>query len=274
MAFCVLFSQVISTQTVFAQTAATDRIAGDDRYTTAVSISQKGWKTADYAVLARGDNFADALCAGPLAYKYGGPILLTEPTQLNRDTLTELKRLGVKHLFITGGFEAISQNIEETVKAAGITDIQRIYGDTRYETSIKIAEKLGNSGKIVLATGSNFPDALSVSVIASKLGMPILLTPQESLTADVANYIKGKSITQTYLIGGLGVINAEVEKQVPRPARLVGTDRYETNVAVLKNFEKDFDFENIYIATGGGTLGTQFADALTGAVLAAKKSSH
>lgn len=109
--------------TVFDVTAAnsgstgTGRIAGADRYQTAVAVSQKGWKTSDYAVLARGDNFADALCAGPLAQKYNGPILLTAPTQITQDTLAELKRLQVKHLFIAGGLGAVSRSVEETIRA-------------------------------------------------------------------------------------------------------------------------------------------------------------
>jgi putative cell wall-binding protein len=86
---CFLFTQTFVAGPVFAQSADTDRISGADRYKTAVAISQKGWEKADYAVLARGDNFADALCAGPLAYKYGGPILLTEPGKLNADTKSD-----------------------------------------------------------------------------------------------------------------------------------------------------------------------------------------
>ena len=54
------------------------RLAGVDRYRTAVAISQEGWKSSDYAILVRGDDFADALCAGPLAGKYDAPILFTD----------------------------------------------------------------------------------------------------------------------------------------------------------------------------------------------------
>ncbi len=268
IAICFLLSQTFLASPVFAQTTDTGRIAGDDRYKTAVAISEKGWQTADYAVLARGDNFADALCAGPLAHKYKGPILLTESKQLNPATLAELQRLGIKHLFIAGGYNAVSQDVEDAVKAAGITDIERIFGDDRYATSVKIAEKLGTSARTVLATGDNFPDALSISVIASKLGMPILLTAKDKIPTAVANYLQENAVTQTYLVGGSGVISSEIENQVPGSLRLAGTDRYETNIAILKNFEREFNFENIYVSTG-----TEFADALTGAVLAAKSSS-
>ncbi|KUO59011.1 MAG: hypothetical protein APF84_06025, partial [Gracilibacter sp. BRH_c7a] len=269
-AFCFVMTQIVFVSPVFAASTSTgtSRIAGEDRYKTAVAVSQKGWKTADYAVLARGDSFADALCAGPLASKFDGPILLTQPRQLNTDTLQELKRLGVRHLFIAGGLGAVSQKVEDDLKAAGITDIERVYGNDRYETSVKIAEKIDDSGTVVLATGNDFPDALSISVIASKLQMPILLTPRNSIPDAVKDYLSEQSITKTYIAGGIGVIGSDIEQQVPGPTRLAGTDRYKTNVAILKNFETHFSFDNIYFATG-----TNFADALTGAVLAAKKSS-
>lgn len=270
LTLCLVVTQLYLVNPVVAQSpsSGTDRISGEDRYKTAVTISQKGWKKADYAVVARGDNFADALCAGPLAYKYDGPILLTQPNNLNADTLAELKRLGVKHLFIAGGLGAVSQSVEDEIKAAGITDIERLYGKDRYETSVKIAEKIGDNNKAVLATGDDFPDALSISVIASKLQMPILLTPKNDLPDSIENYFSINTLSTTYIAGGTGVIGPEVERQVPGPIRLSGSDRYKTNVAILKHFNENFTFENIYIATGN-----QFADALTGAVLAAKKNS-
>ena len=267
LASCLLLTQIVLSP-IFAQSTGTDRLSGADRYKTAVAVSQKGWKTSEYAVLARGDNFSDALCAGPLAHKYSGPILLTQPNKLNLDTLAELKRLGVKHLFIAGGVGAVSQGIENALKANGITTIERIYGSNRYDTSVKIAEKVGNTGKAVLATGADFPDALSISSIAAKLGMPILLTDKNTLPGTVATYLQTGTITQTYVVGGTGVISNEVANNVPGASRLAGGDRYATNVAIMQNFAGELNFDNIYVA-----IGTNFADALTGAVLAAKLSA-
>lgn len=269
LATCFLLTQVI-TVPIFAQTAGTetDRIFGADRYKTAVAVSQKGWISSDYAVLARGDNFADALCAGPLAQKYGGPILLTQPNQLNSDTLTELQRLGVKHLFIAGGLGAVSQDVEDALQVSGIATIERVYGDDRYETSVKIAEKIGYSSDVVLATGNNFPDALSISGIAAKSEMPILLTAKNSLPTSVQDYFHNNIVTQTYVVGGTGVISNDVADSVPGSFRLAGKDRYETNVVIMQKFAGELNFNTIYIA-----IGNEFADALTGAVLAAKNSS-
>ncbi|KJS64407.1 MAG: hypothetical protein JL50_19460 [Peptococcaceae bacterium BICA1-7] len=237
-----------------------------DRYLTAVSISQTVWKTSDYAVLTRGDDFADALSAGVLAHKYGGPLLLTKPNEISKDTLNELKRLEVKHLFIVGGTVVVSQGIEDALKAIGIT-VERIYGTDRYETSVRVAEKLGHSSSVFLATGSDFPDALSASVIAANLGMPILLTNKGALPTSVVSYLQTNSVGQTYILGGTGVIDTAIEDHVPGPIRLAGYDRYETNIAILDYFAQSVNWEKVYIT------GKDFADGITGGVLAAQTSS-
>lgn len=76
------------------------KLAGSDRYKTAVEISKAGWNSANKALLVNGTALPDALCASPLADEYDAPILLTEKDKLNADTLTELKRLGVKEVTI------------------------------------------------------------------------------------------------------------------------------------------------------------------------------
>jgi len=253
-----------------------DRLSGMDRYKTAAAISQDGWPSgSDYVILARGDDFADALCAAPLAKKHGAPILLTEPGKLNEDTLKELKRLGVKHIIIVGGTGAVTLDIESSLRSNGIEDVQRVAGEDRYETSVLIAERLGASSRIVLASGSSFADALSISSIAANLGMPILLTTDSSIPQKILEYIQKSQITRTYIIGGLGVIGSSVEGSIQstHPLRLGGADRFETNVFVMKEFEKELDFANVFLAVGDGSNGDEFADALAGSVLAAMTSS-
>jgi putative cell wall-binding protein len=267
---------LIVTQTLSASAAAQSsqpRVYGSDRYKTSVAISQKGWSESQYAVIARGDDFADALCAGPLAKKYDAPILLTQPDKISNDVLAELKRLGVKNVFIVGGNGAVSENVENILKSSGIASIERIFGADRYETSVKIAEKLGSVDKMALATGSDFPDALSISAIASSMGMPILLTEKNTLPAKVRSYIVSAGIAESYVIGGTGVISDSVKNALPNAIRLGGKDRYETNVAVMNQFVDKLNFNKIYVAVGDGKDGDGFADALSGAALAAKDSS-
>jgi len=240
---------------------------------TAVEISKMGWDRSEYVILARGDDFADALCGGPLARKYNAPILLTMPGCLNIDVLSEIKRLGANHVIIIGGRGAVSYNVETYLMSQGIEDVQRIFGADRYETSIKVAQALGPRHIIAIATGADYPDALSISPAAALTCMPIILTKKDSLPHKVRQYIQNNEFDIVYIIGGTGVISPSALEGLPGQIRLGGSDRYETNIKVMEEFSDRLDYSSVYIAIGEGLYGDEFADALAGASLAAKSSS-
>ncbi|MDW8803072.1 cell wall-binding repeat-containing protein, partial [Clostridium sp. A1-XYC3] len=278
LAFAAVISQgvLLSTTQVQASsvnTVSTHRLAGESRYETSIAISQGGWDKADTVIITSGEKFADALCAGPLAQEYDAPILLTPSSYISENTINELARLQAKNIILVGGTASISTNVEDKLKAVGYTNIDRIGGKDRYETSIMIAEKLDKTDKVVIASGENFPDALSISAVASKLGMPILLSPTSNLSEYAKEFIENNNIKETYIIGGEGVLSALIEKEVPSPVRLGGDNRYGTNLAVIKYFEKDLNFDNVYLTLGEGPTGDEFADALSGAALAGNKSA-
>ena len=237
------------------------RISGKDRYETAVQISKAGWDTANTVVLARGDDFPDALAGGPLAYKLDSPILLTDKNKLNAVTKGEITRLKAKKVIILGGTGAISKSVAEELGRLKI-EVERISGKDRFETSVKIANKLGgNPKKAIIAYGWNFPDALAIAPYAARQGYPILLTNKEEIPSSVNKALSG--IKETTIVGGTGVISSKVEKSLTKPTRISGKERYSTAVEILK--EVDLDQRRIFF-----TNGTNFADALTGSVLAAK----
>ena len=249
-------------------TQSSHRLFGSDRYATNIAISQKGWTTSDTVILASGVDYADALCAGPLAKRYNAPILLSSNTSVSSATLNEIIRLKATKVIIIGGTGSISANAESQVEALSGVTVTRIGGKDRYKTSALIAAQMGNPTSAVIASANNFPDTLSVSSIASKLGYPILLSDKSGLSNAIKKYIADTGITKTYVIGGTGVLDPLVEAQVPNPIRLSGQNRFETNLAVLKAFAGNLNYDNVYLAAG-----SSFADALSGAVLAANTSS-
>lgn len=268
LGICYTYIRLFCAQEAYAFETQTETISGLDRYHTAVAISQKGWTSSDYAVLVRGDDFADGLSAGPLAHKYGAPLLLTHSHMLNEETLTELKRLGVKQVLIIGGKEAVSQNVEDNLRKEGITVIKRISGTNRYQTSARIAE-LFDPSEAALVTGEDHSDALSITAAACLKGMPILLTAKDQLPPEAQQYIASKNIAKTYIIGGTGVIDSGLDSRLPGAVRIAGRDRFETNALILDQFAGEWSFDNIYLASGYG----DFTDALVGGVLAARSAS-
>lgn len=240
------------------------RFGGMNRYETAVRVSQNSFKKSEYVVLVSGENFPDAISAAPLAKKYNAPILITEGDSLNDNVNEEIKRLEVKNAFIVGGTGVISENIEEQLRDLNI-QLTRISGQDRYETSVKAAEIIGTSNGIVLASGENFPDALSIASIAAAKQMPILLTSAKILSDSVKDYISNNSIPKSYVVGGTDVINDNIVKDLPNMKRLSGIDRYETNLNIIVEFLGELNFNNVYLAYGG-----DFPDALCGSAAAAK----
>lgn len=245
-----------------------DRIQGTDRYATAVAISRDGWQSSSNVVIATGEEYPDALCAAPLAKMLDAPILLTSQDHMDAEVINEIKRLGAAKAYIIGGQGAVSSSVEDTLKSMGLT-IDRTYGSDRYETSAQVAEKYFKKvNEVVIATGGNYPDAISFAPIAAAKGIPILLTPGDDVSQSIKDYIKSSGVSCVYIAGGEGVVSKNVEDEFPYAVRLAGKDRYETNTVILNYFAYMLNMKNVYAATG-----EDYPDALTGSVLSAKSLS-
>ncbi|WP_141694316.1 cell wall-binding repeat-containing protein, partial [Desulfosporosinus sp. BG] len=188
----VLLTLIISvffTMPTYASTLPSiTRLAGADRYATAQAIAQHGWTQADYAILAYGGNFPDALSAVVLAKKYNAPILLTSGSSMQDITKQTLIALQVKSVFIIGGTVVIPTSIETELRAMGIAPT-RIAGQDRYETSVNIAKQTTPPTELIVATGEDYPDALSIAPIAAIKQIPIVLVPKSYLPDSVKTYL-------------------------------------------------------------------------------------
>lgn len=244
------------------------RVYGPDRYCTAIDISKLGWSSSDNVVLTTGDEYPDALSASPLSKLLDAPILLVDDDSFN-NVKSRILELNAKNVYIIGATGAISQSIEDSLKSSGI-NVVRICGDDRYKTSLEIAKYIsvnfGGVKEIAIATGTNFPDALSIAPIAAIKSMPILLSPGDELSDDEMDFVKTNNIEDGYIIGGPSVIGNDIENSgIIKFERIYGSNRYETNDKVIERFKDNLSFSNIFIATG-----ENFPDALSGSAYASK----
>lgn len=250
------------------------RLSGNNRYATAKAISSYGWTSSNYVIIAQGENFPDALCSVPLAKKYNAPILLTAKDTLTKEAEEEIMRLSPSNIIIVGGEGSVSAKVEkyikDTFKSAAL---ERIGGKDRFETSTKIAEKLDFKGEVALTSSVSYADALSMAPIAAVKEMPILLTPKDNLSSYTSNYLKGKTVNKAYIIGGTGVVSETLKNNIGNSHRIYGENRFATNVAILKEFSSELSSANVFAALGNGPKGNEFADALSGAALAAKMNA-
>lgn len=202
------------------------RLGGTDRYETAKLISENpgatnvgtdssGKKTA---ILASGQNFADALTAGPLGYAKKFPVEITDPANLSAATLQAFKDLGITNVLIAGGTAAVSDNVVAQLTANGITST-RLAGATRQLTAVAIANyERANAGftntHVNLANGLNYPDALAGGPHAGKELAPILLTDSpDALGAAATQYLSDNSSTLTSgnIFGGTAAVSTAAE---------------------------------------------------------------
>ncbi|MEH7503762.1 cell wall-binding repeat-containing protein [Neobacillus drentensis] len=151
--------------------------------------------------------------------------------------------------------------------------IMRISGADRYETATEIAYEGWPQGseEIVLATGQNFPDALSAAPLAYALDAPILLTENNRLPNSVKGFIDLFGVQRVTLVGGIGAISKGIEDYLRdvkglEVKRIWGIDRYETSAKIAeKVYELTLDNQRSFVVNG-----KNFPDALSVAPIAAR----
>lgn len=255
-----------------------NRVSGNTRYDTMASLCQKGnWGQGGTVVLAYGANYPDALAAAALAGDTDAPILLTDSSQLTEQAKTEIARLSPSKILAVGGPNAISEGVLSSAKnAAPNAEIKRIWGQTRYETSLNIMDELcGRSNTVIVATGTNFADALSISPYSYATGSPVILCdPSTGLSEDALTKIRNGGYTNAVIVGGKNAVSTSVENQLKQNGvatikRLAGETRFETS-QLIADFELSqqlgFGVDGIALATG-----LNFPDALAAGPVAGRK---
>ena len=184
------------------------RLAGVNRFDTNIEIlKEAGVTEGDEILVCTGFNFADSLSASGT----GRPILLVA-NNLTANQKKYLDDRGTNNsFFLIGGEGAVKPAIAEELKAYGTT--KRVYGATRWETSVAVAEEFfENPQALVLAYSQDFPDGLSAGPIAAAINAPLILTLNNAKWAGVAaDYVKENEldIAGAYVMGGPKLISDE-----------------------------------------------------------------
>jgi putative cell wall-binding protein len=192
-----------------AQNRTTSRLAGDNRYLTAIQISRHEFgRGADEVYLARGDLFADAVAGGVLT---NGPILLVPscgalPTAV-RD---EIRRVDPDRVVALGGTSAVCAQMLRDGAAAGRAEEGRLGGAGRIETAVEISRyQFPRTADVTyLARADLFADAVVGGVLTAG---PILLVPQCGALPDaVRAEISRLSSSRVVALGGPAAVCDDV----------------------------------------------------------------
>ncbi len=247
---------------------ATDRLAGGDRFATAVEISKRSFPTgAPAVVVATGRAFPDALVGGPAAVALQAPVLLVEPDDVPQVVVDELARLNPQRVVLLGGEATVSAAVATRVGEAAGTGVERLFGPTRYDTAAVVSALTppGPAAAFV-ATGTNYPDALAGAAAAGAAASPMLLVASDGVPVPVAAELSRLVPQEIVVLGGSDVVSDAVAAQLGAYApvrRVAGGDRYGTaGVLAAASFP----------AADGATVATgeQYADALAAGPTAAR----
>jgi putative cell wall-binding protein len=230
------------------------RLSGTDRFGTAIAASVVEFPTAGTAgavVLARADEYPDALVGTTLAAAKNAPLLFANGGALTPATQAEIQRVlpAGGTVYLLGGTAAIPASVATVLTSLGFVPV-RYAGADRFATAIAVADALSDPTTVLLATGVNFPDALAAGPAAAHVHGVVLLTNGSSLTPTVTAYLAAHPGT-VYAIGGPAVAAD------PSATALSGADRYATAAVVASS---------LFTAPAnvGLASGTAFPDALSG----------
>ncbi len=264
-------SNTVTNNTIKANNVA--RLAGADRYKTAVAISQSGWTQSDNVILADGNNYPDALVGSSYAYLKNAPVLTTPSDKLNSDISAEIARLGAKTVYVLGNKTSISQGVEDELSQK--CTVVRICGTDIFDTAVKVGEEIRKTktfDTVAISSQDGFADALAIAPFSARNTMPILFSGKDSLRSDTLQALKDWNIKNVVVVGGTGVISSSVEDNLKSMGitvtRLAGQDRYATALEIIKHFAPSDGYKSISISSG-----ENYPDALAGAVLAAKNNT-
>lgn len=290
-----------------------ERVAGSDRYATAVEVARQsgGGSLTGLSdlIIVSGEGFADALVASGLAgYLDTCPrpngaqcgrtaILLTRATILPRATQEAItaSKVPASRITVIGGTSVISDAVRGSIavaagwKRTGTNPAVRVSGRNRYETAAAVAERVRSLASrqggialpdsfrtVLIATGENFPDALSAGTLAYRAGHLLLLAQPNALPSVATDAIRALNANCGRVVGGPGVLSEQVITGLRRAitaqsslcgdARIAGSDRFETAGRVadelIRRHARPGEEVEVLLASG-----TSFADALTATTL-------
>ncbi len=249
----------------------TYRIYGDTRYDTSLKTAdvlkdEMNTESFDTIVLASGQNYPDALAGSTLAIENDAPIILiNDAVSAKVIEYIESNLTSGGKIYILGGFSSVSESIETSLTELGF-NVNRLGGETRYETNLLILEEISNeAGKpIAVCSGSGFADCLSVS----SSGCPVLLVNSDNgLDSNQIAYLEDNGINDIYICGGKSSVSTSIETVLSKYGdveRLAGQDRYETSKLVAEEFT-DPEATTVFLA-----YGQMFPDGLCAGPLAAR----
>lgn len=217
--------------------AQIEKIKQDKRADNKKDLQGDAARDVKSCYIATSVDYFDALSISSMAAADQTPIFLTNKyNKLDKQVLDQIKKDGYNEVTIVGGPDAVDGSVDTALRALGIGNLTRIYGNTGYETSREFARSVLNGGKyrttfsaknnelvkttekvkksVALATGWGYADAMSGAPLAAMTDSPILIADNTNYAAalDVIKAMKDKdfSVQSGTIFGGPSVVSEKV----------------------------------------------------------------
>lgn len=268
------------------------RLAGSDRYETAVAIARafsdhngdRSWKAGDWLqpvheiVIASGESraAADPLAASSLCTLHNAPLFLVSAGRTPASVIAAVREIATANgnitIHVVGGTASVPDarinEVKAAVAVAGKTaTVNRLAssGD-RYDLAAAIARHVWEHGgygcdRVLIANGADpdkFFDALALSTISAGQGVPILLVKSNSVPAATSNALWHLQ-PKTIVVGGGPTTVSNAVVSALGAERWYGANRYSTAATIAtKAMEKD------WMIGSQVAVASALPDALTG----------
>ena len=203
-------------ETELATYGTVTRIAGANRYETAIAVAEAAQPLATTIIIATGLDFPDALAAGPLAIEASAPIILNNGDALRDDVKAYLDaNPQITSAYIVGGAAAVPAAVQTELEARiPPVTVTRLAGPDREATAVAIANELQSIGtydqEAIIVNRGKFADAMVGGPHAANVKAPILLVDVDGVPAATATYLRdhGQTIAKITSIGGEAAVQA------------------------------------------------------------------
>lgn len=200
------------------------RLAGASRYETSREIVRYAFGDgADAIVVATGQNYPDALAAGPAAGFRDAPVILVDGSaeSVPAATMNLISDLGPSRGWVLGGTNTVSASIEAQLRTVVYQQppegLARLAGTSRFETATMITSNImfGDIEMVYLATGLGFADALAGGALAGAAGAPMFLSQPDCVPLQTLSTLDNLRVERVVLLGGEGSLSENVEDLKP-----------------------------------------------------------
>jgi SpoIID/LytB domain protein len=244
------------------------RLAGVDRWSTAVAVGAQAASSGAGVVLVSGESahLVDGMVAAPLARRKGAPVLLATAAGLPAETAREVTRRRATTAWLVGGSAALGSGVEAGLRSLGVTTIRRVAGPDRYATAAAVAAEMALTpgGGAVVVNGADLPGALAAAGPAAGAGRPLLLVTSVAVppaTRDALVALAPRGVT---VVGSPTQVSPAVVGTLPSPWRAFGADRYATAAIVARAFAPLVGTSTVVVASGADA---SLVDALAAGAL-------